>query len=54
MYSMEVDITNWILDFKNEVHSIWVIWTSSSQAKVGGLGQSRGLGQAQGLGQSWG
>ena len=37
----------WILDLENEVHSIWVIWTSGLQeckgeAKVGVLGQGRG------------
>ena len=43
----ESDHKYWILDLKNEVHSIWVIWTSGlqeckAQAKVGGLGQGRG------------
>ena len=37
----------WNLDPKNEVHSIWVIWTSGLQeckghVMVGGLGQGRG------------
>ena len=36
----------WILDLENEVHSIWVIWTSGLQeckghAMLGGLGQVR-------------
>ena len=36
----------WILDLDNQVHSIWVIWTSGlqdsmNQARVGGQGRGR-------------
>jgi hypothetical protein len=38
----------WILDIGNEVHSIWVIWTSNLQ-ECKGHAILRGLDQARGL-----